>query len=431
MPSESSQDSPPRICYLYTTFPLVSETFLQREMRVIRSKAVDLELHTIWGGKTSFEGQPVRRFYLWELIKLVYWLPYWIVKKPTAVGWFFKGLIVHPPRYGKNWLENLLGFAFALVRAREIEAWNPELVHAVWATMPATAALTLNKLIGTPFSMGAHAYDIFQKGGDCFLQEKLLEARFIHTSTKFAKSHMLQMGADMQKLRLIRRGLSTFPPLNGMREQIDTIRFLTIGRLVEKKGYIEQFRIYRDLRKRGIPFVAEVVGDGPLLKPLTQLIQDYQLEDQVKLVGKVAHENIQSYYQRADFFIFTGIVAKNGDRNGLANVIPEAMARGIPVITTPDSGIVENFQADWEAAILPIRPIDDWVMKIKELAADYDQRKALAAHARSWVEKSFSAPKNSSKLFRFMKAECSITRAGRGQPAMAEDEPDGEEDDDE
>ena len=410
MPSESSQDNPTRICYLYTTFPLVSETFLQREMRVIRTKTSALSLHSIWGGKSNFEGQQVERFYLWELVKLVYWLPYWIIKKPAVVGWFFKGLIVHPPRYGKNWAENLLGFAFALIRVRAIEAWKPQLIHAVWATMPATAALTIHKLTDIPFSMGGHAYDIFQKGGDCFLDDKIAEARFIHTSTKFAKSHLLSLGANSQKVYLIRRGLSASPPVNTMREHLDTIRFLTIGRLVEKKGYVEQFRIYRDLRKRSIPFTAEIVGDGPLLKPLTRLIRDYELENQVKLIGKVPHEEIQAYYERADFFIFTGIVAKNGDRNGLANVIPEAMARGIPVITTPDSGIVENFKPDCEAAILPIRPIEAWVMKIKELAGNYEQRKALADNARAWVDKRFSAQKNSSRLFKYMEAECMLTR---------------------
>ena len=410
MPSESSQDSSTRICYLYTTFPLVSETFLQREMRVIRTKTSALELHSIWGGKTSFEGLKVQRFYLWELIKLFYWLPYWIVKKPAVIGWFFSGLIVHPPRYGKNWAENLLGFAFALIRVRAIEAWNPQLIHAVWATMPATAALTINKLTGIPFSMGAHAYDIFQKGGDCFLKNKIAEARFIHTSTKFAKSYLLSLGANSQKVHLIRRGLSVSPPANQMREQIDVIHFLTIGRLVEKKGYMEQLRIYRDLRKRSIPFTVEIVGDGPLLKQLSRLIRDYQLESQVKLIGKVPHEEIQAYYERADFFIFTGIVAKNGDRNGLANVIPEAMARGIPVITTPDSGIVENFKPDCEAAILPIRPIEAWVVKIKELAADYEQRKALVDNARAWVDKRFSAQKNSARLFKLIEAECLLTR---------------------
>ena len=368
----------------------------------MREQPAELRLYTIWGGKSSFEGQKVERFRLWELIKLFYWFPYWLIHKPGAVGWFWKGLFLHPPRYTKNWLENLLGFAFAINRAREIESWGADWVHGVWATMPATAAIMLQKLIGIRFSMGAHAYDIFQKGGDCFLQDKIDCAEFIHTSTKFAKTHLQEQGATATKVHLIRRGLSTFPPLNEICEEIDTIRFLTIGRLVEKKGYVEQFRIYRDLRKRSIPFFVEIIGEGPQKAELQQLIEDYGLQENINLVGKVPHENVQTYYNRADMFIFTGKIAKNGDRNGLANVIPEAMARGIPVLTTPDSGIVENFKSGYEAIILPIRPVDEWVATIKNLAADFEMRKSIGNNARFWVERNFNASRNSGRLFRLM-----------------------------
>jgi colanic acid/amylovoran biosynthesis glycosyltransferase len=402
MEDAPNRDANPRICYLYTTFPLMSETFLQREMRVMRLQPAQLRLYTIWGGKEQFEGQPVHRFRMWELLSVVYWLPYWWIQKPAAMKRFWIALFRHPPRYMKNLLETLLGYAFALVRARQIEAWGPQWTHAVWATMPATAAWMLQQLIGIRFSMGGHAYDIFQQGGDCFLREKLATASFIHTSTRFAKNHLHQCGADPARVHLIRRGLSSFPPLNAVRKTLDTIHFLSIGRLVEKKGYDEQLLIYRDLRKRSIPFHVEIVGDGPLMSELKRLIADYDLEDQVNLVGEVQHEGIQTHYERADFFIFTGKVAENGDRNGLANVIPEALARGIPVLTTPDSGILENFQTGQELVILPIRPIEAWVQTIKELAQRSEQREALATRGREWVERNFNARHNTARLFRLM-----------------------------
>jgi colanic acid/amylovoran biosynthesis glycosyltransferase len=420
MPRDTQDSDSVRICYLYTTFPVVSETFLQRENRVIRSKTDSLEIHSIWGGKPTFEDQKIRRFYLWELVKLVFWLPFWIVNKPGVMGWYFGRLFSHPPQYGKNWAESLLGFAFALTRAKDIESRNPELIHAVWATMPATAALTIKKLVGIHFSMGGHAYDVFQKGGDHLLDEKIAECQFIHTSTKFAKKHLIALGAESSKVHLIRRGLFVFPPMNQLRDEIDVLRFLTIGRLVEKKGLLQQMRIFRELRKRGIPFEVEIVGDGPIKKQLEQRIRDYQIEDKVKLIGKVNHDEIQSYYQRADFFIFTGVVAKSGDRNGLANVIPEAMSRGIPVLTTPDAGIVENFKPDQEAVILPIRPVEAWIKKIIELQGDYGARKSLGATARYWVERQFSARRNTSRLFRFMKKDCEQRRG------LASDEPDSD-----
>lgn len=422
MPAVFSKKSPPRVFYLYTTFPLVSETFLQREMRVIQTLIPELSLNTIWRGGNSFEGFPVDRFRMWELATLLVWLPYWLIKKPKTLFGFFGRLMQKPPTYPKNWAECLLGFAYALIRAKKIEKWQPDLIHAVWATMPATAAMILRELIGIHYSMGAHAYDIFQNGGDAFLDRKLDEAQFIHTSTRFARKHLLSLGAEGQKVHLIRRGLSSFPPIKAQREEIGRVKLLTIGRLVEKKGYPDQFRIYRDMRKRGIPFEAKIIGDGPQGSELEKLISDYHLEGHVKLIGKVPHEEVHSYYEWCDLFIFTGVVAKDGDRNGLANVIPEAMARAIPVITTPDSGIIENFKDDYEMVILPAKPIEPWVETIKNLIADYDRRKMLGTTARHWVERQFDAHKNSGKLFKLMVADCN-----KRSPKIAEEQPESEE----
>jgi len=406
MPAPFSKKNPPRVLYLFTTFPLVSETFLQREIRVMWDKVADLSLHTIWGGEKEFEGLPVHRFRMVELILVLYWLPYWSIRRPSTVLRFWTGLFKHPPGSFKNLGETLLGFAFALIHANRLAHWEPDLAHAVWATMPATAAMMLKGLVGIPYSIGAHAYDIFQKGGDCFLARKLEEAEFIHTSTRFARQHLVSLGVDSKKVYLIRRGLSTFPPTKSHRAVIDRLRLLSIGRLVEKKGYEDQFRIYRDLRKRGIPFEVQIVGDGPLRRRLEQLISIYQLERQVELVGKVPHESIHEYYEWCDLFVFTGVVARDGDRNGLANVIPEAMARGIPVVTTPDSGILENFKNDYEMVILPAKPIEDWVVTLKALTADSARRRMLGTTARHWVERQFDANKNSDKLFKLMVSAC-------------------------
>jgi len=420
MPTAFSKNNPPRVLYLFTTFPIVSETFLQREIRIIRTKVTDLSLNTIWGGKSVFEDSPVHRFRMWELVKLVYWLPYWLIHKPAPVIGYWMGFITSPPRSLKNIGETLLGYAYALIHARRIESWQPDIIHAVWATMPATAAMMLKRLVGCHYSMGAHAYDIFQNGGDCFLKRKLEEAEFVHTSTRFARKHLVETGAEGKKVHLIRRGLSTFPKIKQQRTNIGKVRLLSIGRLVEKKGYEDQFRIYRDLRKRGIPFEARIVGDGPLRKTLSRLIETYQLERQVDLVGSVPHEEIQTHYEWCDLFIFTGLVAKDGDRNGLANVIPEAMARGIPVLSTPDSGIIENFKHDYEMLILPSKPIEDWVLTIKDLIANEDRRIVLGMTARHWVERQFDATKNSEKLFKLMVSACNRRAAENERPPAPE-----------
>lgn len=393
-----------KLCYLFTTFPLVSETFLQREIRVMKEQHADLTIYSLYGGGGSFEGMPVHRFRLFELFLLVYWLPYWLIVKPGAIASIFRRWFTRPPRYFTNLEETFLGEAFALIRAHQIRKLNPDLIHGVWATMPATAALTLEDLIGTPFSMGAHAYDVFKKGGDCLLPEKALRAKVIHSSTRFARRQMIRTGAPPSRIHWIRRGLSSFPPVNTLRPEIDTIRILTVGRLVPKKGYLDQVRIYSALRKRGIPFEARIVGAGPLKEELEESIQQAELSCCVSLHGGIPHDQVQDHYAWCDLFIFTGVVDDNGDRNGLANVIPEALSRGIPVIATPDSGILENFKNDVELIIQTASPADQWVKLLMDLASDFPRRERLGKAGREWTEKNFDAHKNSSRLFKLMQA---------------------------
>lgn len=391
-----------KLCYLFTTFPLVSETFLQREIRVMKEQHVDLTIYSLYGGSDSFEGIPVHRFRLIELLFLIYWLPYWIIRKPGAIGTMLRRWFTHPPRYFTNVEETFLGESFALIRANQIRKLNPALIHGVWATMPATAALTLEDLLGIPFSMGAHAYDVFKKGGDCLLKEKATRAKVIHTSTRFARKQMIRVGAPASRVHWIRRGLSSFPPVNTLRDEIDTIRILTVGRLVPKKGYLDQIRIYSALRKRGIPFEARIIGSGPMKDELEESILQADLSCCVALYGGIPHDQVQGHYAWCDLFIFTGVVDESGDRNGLANVIPEALSRGIPVIATPDSGILENFKNDIELVIQNASPADQWVKLLMDLASDAPRRIRLGKAGREWTEKHFDAHKNSARLFKLM-----------------------------
>ena len=93
----------------------------------------------------------------------------------------------------QNWLENFWGFAWALHQADSIRRHPPDIIHATWGTMPAAAALALHQLTGLPYSMEAHAYDVFKHGGDWLLDEKMRHARFIRTSTHATREQLLEL----------------------------------------------------------------------------------------------------------------------------------------------------------------------------------------------------------------------------------------------
>jgi glycosyltransferase involved in cell wall biosynthesis len=305
------------------------------------------------------------------------------------------------PRSGLNALENLLGLGFALVEARRFEqaATRPHLCHGVWATGPAAAAWLLERLLGIPYAMGAHAYDVFQHGGDWLLEEKLRRARLIHTTTAATRAQLMARGAEAKRIALVRRGLDEIPPLPPRRPPGRRLRLLAVGRLVSKKGFHHLLMILRHLRRRGLAMECRIVGGGPLAGALRARVREYALEDCVELTGARDHATVAEWQRGwADAFLFTGIVAPDGDRDGLPNVIPEAMAAGLPVITSPGAGSREAI-ADGETGwVVPLADLDGWHAALEKIGRDAAHTEGVRRRAHAWVAEHFDARRNAAAL---------------------------------
>lgn len=267
--------------------------------------------------------------------------------------------------------------------------------------MPAAACWLLKEFTGIPFSIGAHAYDVFRNGGDWTLRHKLGQARFIHTSTNSARRRLIELGASQANVRLIRRGLDTLPeflPKPFPSEESATIRILSIGRLVPKKGFLRQLSIMRALLDAGILFEARIVGEGPLLGELRRRIDSLGLSGIVTLTGPLDYADMKTQYAWADVFVFTGVVDETGDRDGLPNVIPEAMAYGVPVITTPVSGTTEAIAHDRTGQVAELDDVWGWVDAFQRLRHDSAYVERTRKAAREWVENEFCAHANAAYL---------------------------------
>jgi colanic acid/amylovoran biosynthesis glycosyltransferase len=390
-----------RLAYLCTTFPTASETFLQREVRALRGQPVDFTIYSLWGGEAEWEGLPVERFRKARLWSVPFWLVYWMWRRPRAMLAASEALTRQPAPTLLNALENLLGLGFALVSARDLEraGQRPHFCHAVWASGPAAAAWLIERLIGVPYSMGAHAFDVFQHGGDWLLVEKLRRARLVHTTTAAAQARLIERGAEPGRIALIRRGLDEIPPLGPRREPGEILRLLAIGRLVRKKGFNYLLLILRHLRAQGVKFECRLVGGGPMALELQARAVEYGLSDQFHLLGPQPYDAVAALQREwADCFLFTGLIAPDGDRDGLPNVIPEAMAAGVPVVTAPGSGAMEAVRTGDTGWVVPLADLAGWrdaivsATRFTNLAAGVRQR------AYAWVTENYSARRNAERL---------------------------------
>jgi colanic acid/amylovoran biosynthesis glycosyltransferase len=387
-----------RIVYFFSSFPVLSETFLQREVRGLLKLGMNLELVSLWQGESEFEGTSVTRFRLRQLWQLLWKLPWVLLRRPRLTIRLLRMAFFSRYPYTLNWHENLLGIGAAICLESHYRKQPVAEFHAVWGSLPAMTAWALSELLHIPFSMAAHAYDIFERGGDRWLKEKIQAASWVQTSTEYAYRHLLEKGASSEKTFLIRRSLEPFPVFTPRAQLRKPLRMVSVGRLVEKKGYREQLDIYSALQQSGIDFHATIIGGGPMEQEIRQRILDLELSDRVTLTGSIAFEQTMGYYRDADIMIFTGKIAADGDRDGLPNVIPEAMACGLVILTSAVSATTEAVQDRLSGRILPLDQPQQWVAAVRELLEHPDLVAAFSLAGRQWAEKEFDPQRNATKL---------------------------------
>jgi len=364
----------------------------------MKAHGVSLRLYSLWGGGGSFRGLPVVRFNKWRLLTLVWMILREAWRRPEVLRQLLHGLCTRRAPSWLNFWENMLGAGFACVFAREFRENPPALIHAAWGGAPATAAWLLWRLDGHRFTAAAHAYDLYEHGGDWWLRDKLEHAAFVHTSTEMGRATLIARGLPPEKVFCIRRGLDRLPAVKPLRADRLPLRIVCVARLVEKKGLGHQLNIYAALHAAGVPFEARIVGDGPLRPELEKLAGRLGVAASVTFTGHLPHHEVWAQFEWADAMLHTGIIAPSGDRDGLPNVIPEAMAIGVLVVTSPVAATTEAITDGVTGLVAPTETPEAWVAALRRLAMDDTLAERLRLAARRWVEENFDAHKNAGRL---------------------------------
>ena len=395
-------DSLERVALIYATFPRSTETFVRRELRAMHGFGFKPKLFSIWKGKNKWEGHEVQRFTLLKLCTLFFWLPYWAFKKPKSFRQVLLAIWNKPCPNLQNWNETFLGLGFALVEAHHFRGQRFQLLHAVWATMPATAAFALSELIDVPFSMGAHAYDLFRTGGDWLLNEKFMNASMIRTSSNSSAHRLKAMGVSDNRVKVIRRGLNKWPSRNSFKlTDYQKLKLISVGRLVEKKGYFFLLQILELLKERAhCGFQMTIVGNGPLDGQLRKEIDRLGLAKEVSLAGAKSEDEVSKCFLEYDAMLFTGIIAYNGDRDGIPNVIPEAMSSGTLILSSIYAGASEPFIDGVSGFSLNPKEPHKWVEILEDFAQNPIKYEKVRKKALLEVRERFDVNQTALKLIR-------------------------------
>jgi len=388
-----------KVAFLYATFPRPTETFVRRELRALAEFEFFPNIYSIWKGENSWEDRKIYKFQLSKLSLLPFWIPYWFFLKPRECRDVLLYLWSRPCHSFQNWCETFLGLGFALIEAKNFKRKDYRLIHAVWATMPATAALTISKLQSIEFSLGAHAYDVFRNGGDWLLQMKLTSAKFVRTSSRSTAHRLYQLGVKPADVKVVRRSLSEWPKRECFAlGKGKTIKLLSVGRLVEKKGYFHMLKIAALLKRSGVLFSLKIIGNGPLNRDLIVERDRLGLRNEVSFSGSLKQKAVKPLYLEYDAFLFTGIVDSRGDRDGIPNVVPEALSAGMLVLASDRAGAPEAFVDGESGFSMNPEDYNSWNLLLLDFWKFPQNYISIRKNAQLIARENFDSSRNGRKL---------------------------------
>jgi len=267
-----------------------------------------------------------------------------------------------------------------------------------------------------PFSFTAHAKDIYLpklNPGD-LLRLKLQRAQFVITCTGANHEYLSEICPEGVPIHTIYHGvdLAQFSPVvDNPSPTVPTI--LSVGRFVKKKGFPFLIEACRILHEHGVSFRCRIVGEPDEDSAIVQeLIQRYKLEAHVSIEPAVSQEELQAIYRKATVFVLPCHIVDNGDRDGIPNVLAEAMASGIPVIATGVSGIPELIEHRRTGLLVGQRDPVSLAKAIEELLGDPDLCTSLARAGRETIGRIFDSSTTTRRLFELFQSEVFESMSG-------------------
>lgn len=266
-------------------------------------------------------------------------------------------------------------------------------LHAHFVSEPAAVAEIAAGLSGCGYSLSAHAKDIYLSGASV-LRRKLNGARFTVTCTEYNRRHLEGIAPNATLCRMYHGiDLARFHP-SLRREDGEVPLILAVGRLREKKGFATLIDACARLREAGQPFRCEIVGYGEEQASLEARIAEAGLQRHVALAGKLPREEVIERYARAAAFVLPSQLARDGDRDGIPNVLLEAMAMEVPVVSTSVSGIPELVRHGRNGLLVEPENPTRLAAAIAELLGDAPLRNRLGRAARETVAAAFDNERN-------------------------------------
>jgi len=403
-----------KIAFVVLGFPELSQTFILNQITGLIDRGHSVDIYALKGSEieTSKVHPDVEKYQL--LARTCY---YSVPNVPKNILWrFAKGFWLLSAKLYRNpqiWLRSLNIFQYSnAMSLRPLYKVIPllekpnhyDIIHCQFG-LCGLQAMSLRKfgLLQGKLVVAFRGFDIsefIQQHGDGVYHELFTAGDFFLTNCDYFRQRLLKLGCAEDKVIVHRSGLDCqrfiFNPAKVDYQPV--IQIVTSGRLVEKKGIEYAIRAVAKVAKIQPRIEYKIIGDGPLKQALQQLIEDLNVSNTIQLLGWKDQQEIIEILKKSHIFIAPSVTAKSGDQDAPVNVLKEAMAIGLPVISTYHGGIPELIQDNISGFLVPERDADAIAEKISYLLNNPQIWVPITQAARLQVEENYDLHKLNDEL---------------------------------
>jgi colanic acid/amylovoran biosynthesis glycosyltransferase len=401
-----------RVLYIVGTFPALSEPFIINQIAGTVQRGHEVLVYAAYGaGQVHLVDHPlVESNHLMDKTVAAAALPKGVFPRlGSGIGLALRGLTLDPlktlkllnvPRYG--WQAASLQLLHQ--GAPLLEQQPFDIIHCQFGTL-GLIGLTLRRegLLRGALITTFRGHDISTvlktHGGDLYA-ELFHEGDYFLANCEYFRNKLVSLGCDHQRLEVLFSGIDVQRfRYRGSRVSSDgKLRIASVGRLVEKKGLHYAIDAAAMLRDAAVPFELTIGGDGPMRATLQQKIDAFQLQDSVKMLGALRQVQVIELLEQSDILLAPSVTARDGDEDAPVNTLKEAMAIGLPVVSTFHGGIPELVEDGINGYLVPERDAAALAERLTHLARHPELWATLGQQGRLRVEAAFDSPRLDNRL---------------------------------